>query len=167
MVNSMKNIMAYSLPIIFCFVMVGFISLDLFKFPPYYLTLFIYLLSVFVIMNFFKFIERGKVRNLGEFFGVMILFIFFVILMFSGIYHYYSTDNSTLINSNQNLESNGLVNAFYFSGVTFLAIGYGDIVPIGGFIIISILEGILGSVIIFSFVAIGAASIFDIERKRI
>lgn len=146
--------------------MVGLLNFDLFLFPPYYLTLFIYLLTVFVIINFFRFIDKGKVSNLGEFFGVMILFIFFVILMFAGVYHYYATDGSTLIDADQRIEANNLVSAFYFSGVTFLAIGYGDIVPIGGFIIISILEGILGSVIVFSFVAIGAASIFELEKKK-
>lgn len=167
MANTKKAIFAYSLPIIVCFLMVGILSPDLFTFAPYYLSLLIYLLSVFVIVNFFKLIEMNKIKNIGEFFGVMILFIFFIILMFSGIFHYYATPDSFLQDTNTQEVRNDQVSSFYFSGVTFLAIGYGDIAPTGGFIIVSILEGILGSVVIFSFIAIGAASIYELERKRL
>ena len=83
-----------------------------------------------------------------------LLFMFGLVIsthiLFSAIYHYTATGANYLTGSSRHFWD-----AFYFSGVTLFTVGYGDIVPIGDFRFVSVVQIYLGHLLIFTAVAWG------------
>jgi hypothetical protein len=71
-----------------------------------------------------------------------------VLLFFSGLYMFPSLEFHS---GNTVYHSLTLGRALYFSGVTFATIGYGDITPVGVSRLLAVLEGLLGILIMSSF----------------
>ena len=96
------------------------------------------------------------IRFVGHLSAFSFLTIFLFALMFSNL----SDTGNYLWSIVEGQRVGGFDNAFYFSGVTMLSIGYGDIIPYGFFRVLSLIEGFIGSFIILSFFSLGVSQIF-------
>lgn len=85
-----------------------------------------------------------------EIFYTLLIVYSIVITGFALIYFVLSFEGIVLVEYGQ-LEDAGvigsLIHSFYFSGVTLLTIGYGDIVPIGIGRLIALIEALIGYVL--------------------
>ena len=84
---------------------------------------------------------------------------------FAGIYHFAADGNSYLIYHDQRVTD--FVNALYFSGVTLLTVGYGDITPVGDFRFTAIAEVYGGTLFIFAFFTWGLSIIANRHSSEI
>lgn len=96
-----------------------------------------------------------------SFTGLLLLFIG-IIMFFGVIFHYSATDTSYLLHYSGN-KVDELPDAIYFSFVSATSIGYGDIIPIGLFKILAILDVIFG----LSFLAILASKLISLKQNVI
>jgi len=67
-----------------------------------------------------------------------------IIFIFGGIYYYFSSQGSFLLDNSLGGRITNLLDAIYFSFITATTTGFGDIVPIGMFKFIATLEVIFG-----------------------
>jgi potassium channel LctB len=89
-----------------------------------------------------------------------------VILMqmaFACIYHF-AGDEATYL-SKGGARVTDFVDALYFSGVTLMTVGYGDIVPVGGFRFTAVAEVYGGMLFIFAFFSWGLGVMSDRHRR--
>jgi len=68
----------------------------------------------------------------------------FVILVFAFGYHFFSNGNNHLLYNVFNRPVNSIIDTIYFSFIIATSTGFGDIVPMGAFKIISVFEVIFG-----------------------
>ena len=78
---------------------------------------------------------------------------------FACIYHFASNGTTYLVRGEVRVTD--FVDALYFSGVTLLTVGYGDIVPRGDFRFTAVAEVYGGTLFIFSFFAWGLGRLSD------
>ena len=83
---------------------------------------------------------------------------------FACIYHFASNGTSYLARGEVRVTD--FVDALYFSGVTLLTVGYGDIVPKGDFRFTAVAEVYGGTLFIFSFFAFGLSVLSDRHFKK-
>ena len=83
---------------------------------------------------------------------------------FACIYHFASNGTSYLARGEVRVTD--FVDALYFSGVTLLTVGYGDIVPRGDFRFTAVAEVYGGTLFIFSFFAFGLSVLSDRHFKK-
>ena len=83
---------------------------------------------------------------------------------FACIYHFVS--NGTTYLARGEVRVTDFVDALYFSGVTLLTVGYGDIVPRGDFRFTAVAEVYGGTLFIFSFFAFGLSVLSDRHFKK-
>ncbi len=76
---------------------------------------------------------------------------------FAAIYHFAADEHSYLAYNGERVTD--FVNALYFSGVTLLTVGYGDIVPVGDFRFTAVAEVYGGALFIFAFFTWGLSII--------
>lgn len=76
---------------------------------------------------------------------------------FAGIYHFAADQNSYLLHNGERVTD--FVSALYFSGVTLLTVGYGDITPVGDFRFTAVAEVYGGTLFIFAFFTWGLSII--------
>jgi len=74
---------------------------------------------------------------------------------------YYFAGNETTYLAKEGARVTDFVDALYFSGVTLLTVGYGDIVPRGDFRFTAVAEVYGGTLFIFSFFAWGLSRLSD------
>ena len=89
-----------------------------------------------------------------------------VILMqtaFACIYHFAGNETTFLSRGGQRVTD--FVDALYFSGVTLMTVGYGDIVPMGDFRFTAVAEVYGGTLFIFAFFSWGLGVMSDRHRK--
>jgi len=108
------------------------------------------------IVIFIKGSPKGRSQGLKEssfsleIFYTLLIVYSIVITGFALIYFVLSFEGIVLVEYGQ-LEDAGvigsLIHSFYFSGVTLLTIGYGDIVPIGIGRLIALIEALIGYVL--------------------
>jgi len=104
-----------------------------------------------------------------EVFYSLILIYCIVIIGFGMIYFILSFQQITLI---ENVSRNGstlinhLFTCFYFSGVTLLTIGYGDITPVGIGRLIAIIQALIGFILPTAFVLKLVYLNFEQKRNR-
>lgn len=90
-----------------------------------------------------------------------------VILMqmaFACIYHF-AGDETTYL-SKGGARVTDFVDALYFSGVTLMTVGYGDIVPVGDFRFTAVAEVYGGTLFIFAFFSWGLGVMSDRHRGK-
>lgn len=133
-----------------------------------FMNLFLWLSIIFISFIIFKslveFIQGGKVkigiemkerRFSTEIFYTLLIIYTIVIIGFGLIYFILSFQGVVLVKTNE-LEHLGvlgtLMESIYFSGVTLLTIGYGDISPIGIGRFIALIEALIGYILPTAFV---------------
>lgn len=124
---------------------------------------FIFVLLTVIIISMIQFLsftykERAKKSITAislEIFYTLLLIYVIVILGFGLIYFLLSFYKETLIDnvSDAPVSLSGLLlRCFYFSGVTLLTIGYGDITPLGIGRLIAIVQSLIGYLLPTAFV---------------
>jgi hypothetical protein len=89
---------------------------------------------------------RKKVKNwLDRLSFPAIMLVWITLVMIFGALYYFLTDNNTFLYYNPTQAPvEGILNHIYFSFITATTTGFGDIVPMGGFRVIAIVEVVLG-----------------------
>lgn len=117
-----------------------------------------------VITSIIDFIRGGKLRERmhmrdsrfsAEIFYTLLIIYLIVVLGFGLIYFVLSMNHVLLVEDGELREISvigSLVHSFYFSGVTLLTIGYGDITPIGIGRLIALVQALIGYVLPAAFV---------------
>lgn len=93
----------------------------------------------------------------------MMLIVVTLQTAFAGIYHWAATDTTYLARSG--VPVTDFVDALYFSGVTLLTVGYGDIVPVGDFRFTAVAEVYGGTLFIFAFFSWGLGLIASRQSR--
>ncbi|MEW9676999.1 ion channel [Lentibacillus sp. L22] len=99
--------------------------------------------------------EMKDVRFSSEIFYTLLVIYVLVILGFALIYFILSFEHVTLAEGGELREVGvigTLIHSIYFSGVTLLTIGYGDIAPVGIGRFIALVEALIGYVLPTAFV---------------
>ena len=89
----------------------------------------------------------------------MMVIVVMMQTLFAGIYHFASNDHTCL--ARQGARVTDFVDALYFSGVTLLTVGYGDVVPVGDFRFTAVAEVYGGTLFIFAFFTWGLSLMAD------
>ncbi|WP_217589730.1 potassium channel family protein [Lentibacillus saliphilus] len=90
-----------------------------------------------------------------ELFVTLVIIYIIVILGFGAIYFTLSLQGIVLVEHNELKQMSvmgSLAHSIYFSGVTMLTIGYGDIAPVGIGRLIAIIEALIGYILPAAFV---------------
>lgn len=122
----------------------------------------IWLVIIFIcfvmLQSMISFIRGEKLiesRFSREIFYTLLMIYLIVITGFALIYFLLSFQGIVLVEYGELHETSvigELIHAFYFSGVTLLTIGYGDIIPIGIGRLIALIEALIGYVLPTAFV---------------
>ncbi|GAA0442708.1 potassium channel family protein [Virgibacillus sp. AGTR] len=115
-----------------------------------------------LIRSLIDFIRGGKVQkrlresgfSLELFYALLIIYCI-VIVGFAVIYFLLSMEGIILVENGELRQVNALgsmIHSLYFSGVTILTIGYGDITPIGIGRFIALIEALVGYILPTAFV---------------
>jgi len=92
---------------------------------------------------------------------------FFILLLLTGFALIYLPRMETGFKVDDEGQDNFILQAFYFSGVTLLTIGFGDILPVTGFTrVVAIIEGIFGIGVISLSITYLLTVYRALERKR-
>lgn len=117
----------------------------------------IFICSV-MLSSLISFIRGETLKESGfslEIFYTLLIIYVIVITGFALIYFLLSFQGVVLVEYGELHEASlvgELIHAFYFSGLTLLTIGYGDIVPIGIGRLVAIVEALIGYVLPTAFV---------------
>jgi len=136
--------------------------------PIFWAFLFVFGFLEMYFASILKVILTGKkAYSYTRFLAHLSAFAFLTIFLFGILYAWFASAENYLFNVlTKSLES-GFDSAIYFSGVTLLSIGYGDIVPFGFFRFLSLIEGFIGSFVIVSFFSIGISQIFWLMKNQV
>ncbi|SHG52956.1 potassium channel family protein [Ornithinibacillus halophilus] len=127
---------------------------------------FIFFISFILLRSIASFINKGM-GNLGEemrgsYFSIEIFYTLLVtyviiIIGFGLIYLILSFEGIILVENGELRDVNvvgSIIHSMYFSGVTLLTIGYGDITPIGIGRLIALIQALIGYVLPTAFVLV-------------
>lgn len=129
-----------------------------------FLWLMIALICFVIIKSLADFINGGKVqfrmklkesRFSTELFYTLLVIYSIVIVGFGLIYFILSFQNLILVEHGEFQQVSvigSLIHSLYFSGVTLLTIGYGDIIPIGIGRLVALIEALVGYILPTAFV---------------
>lgn len=129
-----------------------------------FLWLFLIIISFIMIKSMALFLKGGKFRNTDkqkeskfsiEIFYTLLIVYLIIIVGFGLIYFILSIQGIVLVEYGDPRPVGvvgSIIHSFYFSGVTLLTIGYGDIVPIGVGRVIAIIEALIGYALPTAFV---------------
>lgn len=114
-----------------------------------------------VIKSLIDFIRGGKLREMRDagfsldlFYSLVIIFVI-VIIGFGLIYFILSFQGIILVEHGELRQvsiAGSIIHSLYFSGVTMLTIGYGDITPIGIGRLIAVIQALIGYILPTAFV---------------
>ena len=99
--------------------------------------------------------ERSNSRFSVELFYILLIIYSIVIIGFGLIYFILSFQGIVLVEDGELRQVSilgSIIHSFYFSGVTLLTIGYGDITPIGIGRLIALVQALIGYVLPTAFV---------------
>ncbi|WP_226376909.1 potassium channel family protein [Oceanobacillus halotolerans] len=105
--------------------------------------------------NVRAYMERSGSYFSAELFYTLLVIYSIVIIGFALIYFILSFQHITLVENGELRQVNTigtLIHSLYFSGVTLLTIGYGDITPIGIGRLIALIEAMIGYILPTAFV---------------
>jgi len=122
------------------------------------------IIGLVLVMSFIHFVHekdgkslfrpKDKRFSIEVFYSLLILYCI-IIIGFGLIYFIISFQTRTLIEYSQMDTVNifgSLVHSLYFSGVTLLTIGYGDVTPVGVARLIAVVEALIGYILPAAFV---------------
>ncbi|MEN2768300.1 potassium channel family protein [Ornithinibacillus xuwenensis] len=113
-------------------------------------------------------VEMRERRFSSEIFYTLIITYTIVIIGFGLIYFILSFEGILLVEGGELRQVSpigSMIHSFYFSGVTMLTIGYGDITPIGIGRLLALIEALIGYVLPTAFV-IGLVHNSNQDRAR-
>lgn len=122
------------------------------------------LICLIIIISVIEFIQGGKLRIRvemkdsrfsTEIFYMLLMIYSIVIIGFGLIYFILSFQGIVLVEHGEPRQVNvigSLIHSLYFSGVTLLTIGYGDIIPVGIGRFVALIEALIGYVLPTAFV---------------
>lgn len=125
------------------------------------LWIFTYLILIIVIGSVVQFIFSREYRTdkkIGiayDIFYTLLIIYIIVIIGFSFLYYMLSFYDVVLYEENSTNEQSLLAiwwRSFYFSGVTMLTIGYGDVIPLGVGRLFALLQALIGFILPTAFV---------------
>lgn len=125
------------------------------------LWIFTYLILIIVIGSVVQFIFSREYRTdkkIGiayDIFYTLLIIYIIVIIGFSFLYYMLSFYDVVLYEENATNEQSLLAiwwRSFYFSGVTVLTIGYGDVIPLGVGRLFALLQALIGFILPTAFV---------------
>lgn len=119
---------------------------------------FVLLVSITMVGSIVYFVHRGKNNparfSMETFYTLLVVYII-VIIGFALIYFIFSLHHVVLVEGGELRQVSvigSLIHSGYFSGVTMLTIGYGDITPIGYGRLIALIEALIGYILPTAFV---------------
>ena len=133
---------------------------------------FVFLVSMTMIASLVCFVNHGKnyVRSFSmEIFYTLIVVYIIVIIGFALIYFIFSFHHIVLVEGGELRQVSifgSLVHSGYFSGVTMLTIGYGDITPVGYGRLIALIQALIGYILPTAFVLRLVQNKQENERKQ-
>ena len=111
-------------------------------------------LVAFVVVTIFDVLVLGILNeekiSPSQFLLRMMVMVVLMQTAFASIY-YWAADSTTYLMRNDGKPVTDFVDALYFSGITLLTVGYGDIVPRGDFRFTAVAEVYGGTLFIFAF----------------
>jgi len=122
------------------------------------------LTCIVVVISIVDFIRAGRFRNgkevlitrfSAELFYTLLIMYGTIIIGFGLIYFILSFQGIILVENNELRQVSvlgSLIHSLYFSGVTLLTIGYGDITPIGIGRLVALLEALIGYILPTAFI---------------
>lgn len=120
--------------------------------------IFVILVSATMIGSIIYFINRGKNKtkrfSMEIFYTLLVVYII-VIIGFALLYFIFSFHRVLLVEGGELRQVSvigTLIHSTYFSGVTMLTIGYGDITPIGYGRLIALIQALIGYILPTAFV---------------
>lgn len=120
--------------------------------------IFVIFVSITMIGSIVYFISRGKnnARRFSmEIFYTLLVVYTIVIIGFALIYFIFSFHRVVLVEGGELRRVSvigSLIHSVYFSGVTMLTIGYGDITPIGYGRLLALIQALIGYILPTAFV---------------
>lgn len=130
----------------------------------YFAWIMIAVICFIVVKSLIDFIQGGKShinmrlkesRFSSEIFYTLLIIYSIVIIGFGLIYFILSFQQIILVEGGELRDVSvigSLIHSFYFSGVTLLTIGYGDITPIGFGRLIALIQALIGYILPTAFV---------------
>ncbi|MBM7553860.1 potassium channel family protein [Thalassobacillus pellis] len=113
------------------------------------LLLILFIIGVSLISFFRQIVSEEHHFSLAVFFGLLILYT--IILCGFGLIYLILSLNGVMLLEGEALQEAYLLErigqAIYFSGVTLLTVGYGDIIPVGWGRPLALLESLIGYII--------------------
>jgi len=106
---------------------------------------------------------KEEVVTPSQFLLRMMILVVVLQTAFACVYHWAGDSSSYLVRSGVRVTD--FVDALYFSGVTLLTVGYGDIVPVGDFRFTAVAEVYGGTLFIFAFFTWGLGIMADRHLK--
>ena len=119
--------------------------------------------AAYTIVTVFDLLILNTLKNLQltptQFLFRMMIVVVTMQALFASIYYWGADPRSYLARGGQPISD--FVDALYFSGVTLMTVGYGDIVPAGDFRFTAVAEVYGGTLFIFAFFAWGLGVLSD------
>lgn len=124
----------------------------------------LFVIGFIMIQSISLFLKGGDLRNKPrgkeskfsvEIFYTLLIVYIIVMLGFGLIYFILSIPGPILVEYGEDAQVGmvgSFIHSFYFSGVTLLTIGYGDIIPIGIGRLVAIIEALIGYALPTAFV---------------
>lgn len=111
-------------------------------------------------------LEKEEPLDPSQFLFRMMFIVVIMQAAFACIYHFTATSTDYLLYTANGTRVADFVDALYFSGITLMTVGYGDIVPRGDFRFTAVAEVYGGTLFIFAFFTCGLSIVVTRHQER-